>query len=195
MLIDINKKFIFVAVAKTACTSIHRRFGVYKDPLPYKYHMFLKDILADISKKGWDPDEFYKFAFVRNPYDRLVSAFYNFRYDEGHKSWAEGIYQFNTFKDFVLGFEKTPCINFIHLQPQFDYLETDGEIQMNFVGKYENLKEDFEKIEKDLGLPHISLGHYRKHEHPPYQKLYDEETRQVVRRIYKNDFEAFGYEE
>ena len=156
--------------------------------------MFIKDALGELSSEGYPIEQFYKFAFVRNPYDRLVSAFYNFRYDKGHIKWASDIYKFDTFKDFVLGFEDSSCINYIHLRPQFDYLQIDGRVQMDFVGKYENLKQDFQKVENDLSLPHVDLGHYRRHEHPPYQELYDEETKQVVKRIYKNDFETFGYE-
>tara|TARA_R100001163_G_scaffold55763_1_gene43312 strand:- start:4636 stop:5208 length:573 start_codon:yes stop_codon:yes gene_type:complete len=190
MIVDLDKKYVFVAIAKTACTSIHRRMGYDKDPVPEIYHMSMRDI-----KKSYEVENFYKFAFVRNPYDRLVSAFYNFRFDRGHSKWAHPIYRFDTFRDFVLGFENSPCINFIHLQTQFDFLETGGEVKMDFVGRYENLREDFKKVEKDLGLPHVNLPVTRVQDHPPYQGLYDEETKRIVRRVYKDDFETFGYEQ
>ena len=45
MIIDHESKFIFVAVAKTACTSIHRSFENTQDPEPNIYHMHLKDII------------------------------------------------------------------------------------------------------------------------------------------------------
>ena len=192
MFINYKKRYIFVAIAKTACTSVHRALDApTPDPPPDIYHMSLKDILINFPESV----DFYKFAFVRNPYDRLVSAYYNFRFNPEHQAWATPIYQFDTFKDFVFGFEATPCKDFIHLRSQFDYLQVNGEVKLDFVGKYENLNQDFEKIKKDLGLSDVRLGHHRRQEHPPYEKLYDEETKQAVRRIYKNDFEVFGYEE
>ena len=204
MIIDTKNKFIFVAIAKTACTSIHARLGGLhgrvackqcnhppnRAPLPYIYHMFLKDIVRNHP----ETKNFYKFAFVRNPYDRLVSAYHDFKHNSEHKNWAHPIYKYNSFRDFVMDFENSPCVNFIHLQPQFDYLETEGQINIDFIGRFENLREDFRKIEKELSLPHIDLPVTRVSKHKDYHHYYDEETKLIVRRIYKNDFEIFGYE-
>jgi hypothetical protein len=195
MIIDHEKKYIFVAIAKTACTSVHHRLGGAsggvggEDPLPDVYHMHLKDIL-DQYPEG---KNYYKFAFVRNPYDRLVSAYYNFRYDSGHSAWAGPIYQFDDFKDFVFGFEATPCKNFIHLKSQFEYLQVGGQINLDFIGRYENLDADFLKIEKALGLENKTLIKTRVGQRP--KKLHiDLETKDKIWRIYKDDFEAFRYE-
>ena len=133
MIINKEKKFVFVAIAKTACTSIHRRFGYYKDPLPHIYHMHLKDIL----KNNPECSGYYKFSFVRNPYDRLVSAFYNFRFSYEHHTWAYPIYKYKTFRDFILNLENSECMNFIHLRPQFEFLEVNGKVAVDFVGRFE----------------------------------------------------------
>ena len=92
MIIDHESKFIFVAVAKTACTSIHRSFEITQDPEPNIYHMHLKDII----KTNPEAKGYFKFGFVRNPYDRLVSAYHDFKHCEGHQSWAHPIQKYKT---------------------------------------------------------------------------------------------------
>ena len=124
MIIDHESKFIFVAVAKTACTSIHRSFEITQDPEPNIYHMHLKDII----KTNPEAKGYFKFGFVRNPYDRLVSAYHDFKHCEGHQSWAHPIQKYKTFKEFAIDLNSEPCKNWIHLRPQFEYLEIDGKL-------------------------------------------------------------------
>tara|TARA_Y100000034_G_C6642711_1_gene281001 strand:+ start:36 stop:611 length:576 start_codon:yes stop_codon:yes gene_type:complete len=190
MIVDQKNKFIFVAVAKTASTSIRIRFGADCGVPPNIYHMFLEDII----KSHPGSEHFYKFAFVRNPYDRLVSAYYDFRFDKGHQEWAFPIYKYDTFKDFIMNLETSPCRDFIHLQPQYDFLQVDGEVKLDFVGRYENLREDFKKVEKDLGIRSVELPTIRTSTHPDFKELYDKEMKEIVKRMYGNDFEEFGYE-
>ena len=85
MVVNPYKKFVFVSIAKCASTSIRRRLGYFNDPPPEEYHMFLKDILL-LHPYAVD---YFKFAFVRNPYDRLYSTYINLKH-EGH-DWASAI--------------------------------------------------------------------------------------------------------
>jgi len=190
MIINSDKKFVFVAIAKTACTSIHRRFGIYRDPVPSIYHMHLRNILKAYPMVK----DYYKFAFVRNPYDRLLSAYYNFRSSPEHSEWAYPSYKYDTFRDFVLDIENSGCLEFIHLAPQFDFLKVGNDIGADFVGRYENLNEDFAKIEKRLGLRHVRLPVARTSQHPHYTIAYDNEMRKKMQEVYEKDFEVFGYE-
>lgn len=197
MILDHENKFIFVAVAKTACTSIHRRFGFppQSDPVPSIFHMHLEDIV----KNNPESKDYYKFGFVRNPYERLVSAYYNFTsMVRGTVSpgweWAQPIGKYKTFKHFVENLENSECINFIHLQKQYDFLKLNGKIGVDFVGKYENLNEDFKKIENHLGLESKKLPTTRQSSHPHYSSLYDEGMKKIVQKLYHEDFEEFDYE-
>ena len=190
MIIDNNNKFVFVAIAKTACTSVHRRFDIHEDPIPSIYHMHLRDILEE----NPDAKDYYKFAFVRNPYDRLLSAYYNFRFSPEHKDWAYPIYKYDMFRDFVLDIENSGCLDFIHLSSQFDFLRVGDSIGADFVGRYENLNEDFAKVETHLGLSHVELPVVRTSRHPHYTLMYDDEMKKKVQEIYEKDFEEFGYE-
>ena len=190
MIIDHDKKFVFVAVAKTACTSIHRKFGYLEDPTPSIYHMHLKDII----KNNPETKDYFKFAFVRNPYDRLVSAYHDFKYSEGHQSWAYPIQKYRTFKEFALDLSNGPCKDWIHLRPQFEYLEIDGTLGCDFVGKFENLEADWRSVLRSINIEYRPLGRYRIGSHADYESYYDEESRQAIYDLYQKDLEAFGYE-
>ena len=190
MIIDHRHKFVFVAIAKTACTSIHRSLGYTKDPKPSIYHMHLKDIV----KQNPDTKHYFKFAFVRNPYDRLVSAYHDFKYSEGHQSWAYPIQQYSTFKDFALNLDNSPCREFIHLKPQFEYLELNGRLGVDFVGRFEKLDEDFQKIKSLLNVEMKPLENHRTSAHEQYEEYYDEQTKEAIHRLYEKDFQELGYE-
>lgn len=190
MVVNDQFKYIFVSVAKCASTSIRRRLGYFKDPLPHIYHMFLRDILA--SKPH--AKDYFKFGFVRNPYDRFYSSYINFKYD-GHPSWADPFRAYPKFEQFALDFENSKCSKVIHMQPQTDYLFVDGELGVDFLGRFENLTADFHAIERALGMPHKDLIRTRiasTQRHDP--KVYTDDMKKVVQRFYKQDFENFGYE-
>ena len=89
MVVSDENRFAFVCIAKAASTSIRRRFGFTAtpenpDPPPHIYHMFLKDII----KQKPEAKDYFKFCFVRNPYDRLYSTYADFKYSLGHY-WAK----------------------------------------------------------------------------------------------------------
>ena len=190
MIVNHDKKFVFVGVAKAASTSIHRCLGYADDPTPDIYHMHLKDIIYCNPEAA----NYFKFGFVRNPYDRIVSAYNDFKNDLGHQAWAFPIQRHATFKHFAMNLHDSPCKQFIHIQPQYDFLDCGGDIAIDFVGKFESLQRDFNTVQKLLGLEVKKLEIHRANSHNHYESYYDEECRQAIYKFYKKDFEAFGYE-
>lgn len=72
-------------------------------------------------------------------------------------------------------------------------VDFDGNLCMDFIGKFENLYEDIQAIEKvienNLIIPHI-----RKTDHDLYQSYYkDQESKDIVADWHKKDIENFGY--
>tara|TARA_Y100001973_G_C5097958_1_gene281071 strand:- start:187 stop:759 length:573 start_codon:yes stop_codon:yes gene_type:complete len=188
VIVNHEKKYVFISIAKTASTSIRRRLGYNDDPPPEIYHMFLKDIIKEQPKAK----DYFKFAFVRNPYDRLYSTYINLKYD-GH-DWATHLKKKSTFREFVLDFKQSEYCNYIHLQPQSSYIKCDENIAVDFLGKYEALNEHFKIVENILKLPNKKLIKLRSASVVPEEpKFYDEGMKQIVRDIYKEDFERFGY--
>ena len=104
MIIDNNKKVAGICVAKTGSTSLRRIFNhLPPDPPPEIYHMFLSDALVAYPHIK----EYFKFAFVRDPYTRVHSVYCDFKhsfYGRGHV-WATELKKCDSFEEFVLGLE------------------------------------------------------------------------------------------
>lgn len=157
-------------------------------------------------KMVYQPEKIFKLGFVRNPYDRFVSAF--FHGYEGkpnpHARWPRTI---DGFREFV---KTLPSKNLRgprlayptimdwqlhhHFIPQWFFLTvTNDKIGVDFVGHYEKLQADWYAVLDRLGIPRDPLPHHRKSEHLSYEAYYDDECYQIVGRIYDRDFRLFDY--
>tara|TARA_R100000030_G_C3230106_1_gene118028 strand:+ start:222 stop:791 length:570 start_codon:yes stop_codon:yes gene_type:complete len=188
MIIDDQKKFVFISVAKTGSTSIRRRLGSFKDPPPEIYHMSIKEVL----KQYPHVKDYFKFAFVRNPYDRIFSAYINLKYD-GHP-WATELKGKKTFREFIMDFKNSQYSKYIHLHPQSSYVKINGNVAVDYLGKFENLQDHFHEVEKILNLGHKKLFKHRQSSTNKEPKKFDKEMRDIICDIYSEDFESFGYD-
>jgi hypothetical protein len=155
---------------------------------------------------------YYKFAFVRNPWTRIVSAFrelirrYPFgmphanekaglTYDEIY-DLMDGHVDFENFINFVINIERdhTNVING-HWRPQVIVLSMHRAMTYDFIGRLENVDNDLNKAQKRLGLEETKLS--KEHETAEYNyKLYykNKKTIDMVGEYFKDDIETFGYE-
>jgi hypothetical protein len=141
---------------------------------------------------------YYKFTIVRNPWDRLVSA-YHFLKGGGltmaDKTWADtelGIYA--DFDMFVRRWVNSRNIwKWHHFRPQYHYV-TDryGKVAMDFVGRFENLNEDFDLISRRIGLDR-NLPARNRSNHDCYTGYYSDATRKIVEEVYGRDIALFQY--
>jgi hypothetical protein len=152
------------------------------------------------------PEEFetyFKFTFVRNPYDRCVSEF--FWANGGHKKRdlePKKDFSSTAFSSFLIKYLKdgraTTNSYYSHSMSQSHFiLDENGNSLVDFIGKYENLKEDLIKIldilklNKSINeLPHIykSLIEYDKSEY------LTPKNKELIYNKFQKDFEIFGYE-
>lgn len=191
MILSHRYRFIFVHNPKTGGTSLHEAlapFGRRGGKLGLKPH----STLAEIEKAV--PDVFrnyFKFAFVRNPWDLEVSRYCYKRewFFRNHPSvnWKAD----KTFEQFIQERHDDPkCHN-----PQFRRLcDAKGELAADFIGRFENLKEDFqfllEKIGLSLELPHANRSQRGK----DYRDYYTTRLRDMVEAMATRDIEAFQYD-
>jgi len=135
-------------------------------------------------------DRQFVFTFVRNPYDRLVSAFsYLTQGICNEKDRAKAAKFPLNFKDFVIELNHNN-IYMIHMLPMTFWLD-DG---VNFIGRYENIQEDYNYVCSILQIPEEKLPLLNNSKHKHYSQYYDQESIDIVSKIYKKDLEAFNYD-
>jgi len=149
-----------------------------------------------------DPDKFqryFKFTFVRNPWDRAVSAYTYLRQGGSPASaedalWGQFINRYQSFDEFVCDWMTPDTITRTALfTPQVEFLKNIyGQIEIDFVGRFETLTDDFntvaERLKSTGTLPHLNSSRNQ-----PYQSFYTEHSREIVETLYRQDIEAFGY--
>lgn len=215
MIVNLQHKFIHISIPRTATTCVNNTLGNTTHPEPHLHHMGISEVKPLNNGIPIDITDFFKFTFVRNPFDRLVSLYCEFRKNRGHKYSGQIVYdkpllsEFDTdseigsFKNFVNNLEKSPWINDLFFKPQFNYININNKNVMNFIGKFENLNEDWNKIKNKIGYPNSTLnihhplepnGKLRGSHHKHYKEYYSKSEIKVVKRIYSKDLEYFNYE-
>ena len=182
-----NGPFIFVHINKTAGTSIGHAIG-----LPIKDHLTAKEIIARIGEKKWN--EAYKFTLVRNPWDKVVSLYEYRRKKDRTKIATHGI-SFSDWVKMTYGEEKNfSYFDVKSFQPQVDWLkDNEGNVSIDFVGKFESINEDYNHIKRVIGLD-AELPYLNASKRVGYQSYYDDETRDIVARWFHEDIDLFSYE-
>jgi hypothetical protein len=166
-----EKKYIFIHVPRTAGTSIAEHVGgLGHQPIRY-YKEFIEDV------PGIEWKDIFKFAFVRHPLDRLVSAY--FAKDEPQ-----------TFQDFVLDINKRGFQN-IHTYPMSYFLCDNGKLEVDWIGRYENLEQDWSFLCKGLEIERPELQHIHRTHCEPWPNYYTNQLDQIARKLYRKDFELF----
>jgi hypothetical protein len=185
---------IFVHVPKTGGISVSKSlFGNYSGG-----HYEIEWYRRHYQKRTFS--RYFKFSFVRNPWDRLYSAF-NFLgsggFHSGDQQWfEENLAKYTCFDDFVLAWLSTETVRsgHIHFRPQHRFLcSISGELLVDFVGRFESLEQDYEFVRQRIGggadLKHLNSSR----QNTDYARHYSREAAERVARVYSRDIELFGY--
>jgi len=229
-MISHTNKFVYVHIPKVAGSSINDTLkdeyferdnlthpsldpdNISFDPAPPHMRM------SDYHKYGLLNQEqyntYFKFTFVRNPWDRIVSEY---RYRQYPRIFS--------FKEFIMHHLPVPSWSdeYCHIIPQYDFIyNMDGVIEVDFVGKFERIQSDFNIICDKLELPTKPLFHKnkssktfnlntniienlrfikslinknrRRNTFSHYTEYYDNESIDLIAHLYKNDINSFGYQ-
>lgn len=173
-----GRTYTFIHIPKTGGNSIKHAVGKEESG-----HQSIEHIICDGDYFGVRCDTMKPFvAFIRNPYDRLVSA------------WAYSIERNmnrlpKKFKTLVKHLDKH--IHKLHLQPQTDWLKTERNVTI-ILYHFETIGRDFADMQLRFGFAAVlKQGNASNHKH--WATYYTPEMREKVYQHYLADFLAFGY--
>jgi len=182
-----EKKTLYLHIAKTGGSTITKVLRNHKlddnfltnKKLSYKNkRLYFEDIVDH-----WD--SYYKFTFVRNKYDQLVS---HWHYD-GHPG--------GTFENFIKNIVSVDKELYGFWINQYDLTVIDNKSIFNFVGRHDNFDKDFQKVLNNIGIKTYNkrtrenVGKYNKKIH--FSKYYNEETKEIVYNKFKQEIDYFGF--
>lgn len=140
--------------------------------------------------------DYYKFAFVRNPFDRTFSDFY---WMKGQVEPSGGFWEYierrGRFAP-ILAEPDQPRFRGDHLIAQNEFVCLDGQIAVDFIGRFETLNADLDVILKKLSITRTSIPHLKKgrKRHRHYSHFYSDRMREKVGAMYETDLTMFGYQ-
>lgn len=208
MIIAYSKEFIFMKARKTAGSSVLSALANFCDGEDYitgagwKQNMELMPfekrscvpasfVRSQLDVNVWNT--YFKFTFVRNPWDLAVSRYYyNLKRkrtaDIGFKTWLKR----TTRKRWFRSSKGKPWSR----DELTQYTHINGELGVDFVGKFETLAEDFDAICRQIGVESPRLGHEKKRhvQKKHYSTYYDQECIDIVAAKQAAAIEYFGYD-
>ena len=198
-MISFQKRFLFVHIPKTAGNSIQsvlrdysedelvalrgeqdgiERFGLRNPKYRIKKHSTLAEYLAALGEARFA--ELYRFACVRNPWDRMVS--YYFTPTQSAVAWDQ-----KKFRNVIV--KALPVEDYLRLNEGDD----DPFENVNYIMRFENLVDDFRTVCQVLGISPTTLPQYNRSNREHYSRYYDDELRELVRARFAAEVERFGY--
>jgi len=137
--------------------------------------------------------DYFKFSFVRNPWDRLVSCWYNKVIQSNYFSFNDDRYEkmqlFEKFVDYVSTLDINTCDR--HLKLQSSLIDLN---EIDYIGRFETFAEDYTAICQKLDIPLDNFIHKNKSlKTKHYTEFYTDELREKVHQIYLKDIQIFGY--
>lgn len=235
MIVSHKHKFIFFCTPKTGSTSLEKPLEPFQEgqelnrgirlalSAKQSVDLFPDKHMPPLLLKSWLPqeiwDSYFKFVFVRNPWDWVVSAWkYYFKHKKITPTFVANnpIATLRYFKNYqrlkefndktVLTPEDVDYL-FAHLKRFFPIFpnstgfcqsyyvyDINGKQIVDFVGRFENLQRDFEfikeKLELDIG---ISLPHLNSTNRGNYKSYFTKESKERVAQLWQKDIENFDY--
>lgn len=211
-MISNDKQCIFVHIPKTGGTSVEDaiwgpdwsarttedlwmgniRPGFNKYQSGGLQHLLATQIKQEVGHQKFT--SYFKFAFVRNPWDKVVSQFFYLKQRPMLRKYM-GLGRWSSFGKYVNILQEH---NGRHVQsfPQTLFLvDESGQLMVDYVGRFESLQTDFDYVAERLQLKTWALPHSMKSSgRKRYSSYYNRQTRKIVEQVYASDLEMFGYE-
>ena len=154
--------------------------------------------------------EYFKFTFVRNPWDRFISLWIKFKEEVKLQEQFNGLFDLHIDTDFKGPEEVLRYLLLAHrkgllmprwFKPQYEYIHDENlRILTNYVGTYEKFQFCFDFLCDRIEVPHKTLPwgeeEHRRHnkEKKHYTDYYDPVMINAVAEIYHDDIRTWQYE-
>lgn len=187
-------KCIFPRIGKNASTTIISYFKKIDSDIIDEGHLMVSIGIKEYLKSK-NIDHYFKFAFVRNPYDRLYSAWNEFKKPNRFielKNTLKNLTVLDYFDKFI---EFSFSIDHIHWKPQYDILYSNDELLVDYIGKVENIRQDIIQITKTISAPFIDNIPTENQSNKSLKEYwYTDKIKDIVYTKYRNDFIYFNYD-
>jgi len=205
MIISKAHKFVFAAIPKTGTHSVRRALREHMDagdleqvglfiqrafPIPELARIGHGHITLAQLKPHMKPDDFasfFKFAFVRNPFDRYVSYCSFVTREVG---------DFDRDPQQVMRyFLANPPWHHILFRPQYEFVtDQAGNLLTDTIGRVERMQQSYDEIAARIGIPTAILDVVNNSRRSDYRQYYDQALIDGVAGLYARDLELFDYE-
>jgi len=209
MVISDNKNFVFVSVPKTGTTKAETHFlkNIHDAEKTPTLQEGKKVFYSQLHKHSGIIDLSYfmensyktkfKVAFTRNPYERVVSWFSYFTQNKNKKEHFRNHKKFYGIKHLSGKF-----IDFVKYAPSWCFansvsymIDSYGSVEVDFIGRFENYRNDMNTICKKLEIPSIDENKYlNRSTHGAYTKYYCDESFEKVTKKMQLDLNYFNYD-
>lgn len=206
MIVSHQHRFIFAAIPKTGTHAVRRalrghlaendmeqvglfvqkRFPIEALAALKHGHISLSQARPYLGEEVFA--QYFKFAFVRNPFDRFVSycAFMTREDGEFERDPAR------VMRHFLFADRPTDHLLF---SPQYQFVaDGEGRLLTDALGRVEDMQSSYDSICKALNLPSTPLDRVNSTRRGDYRQYYDAETKSAVAELYRRDLELFGYD-
>ena len=140
------------------------------------------DIMPLVGKEIWD--QYFKFCFERNPWDRVISLYY----------WRYNPEQPITISEFI----DSGALNALK-RKGMDIYSIEGKIAVDKICRFENLAEELKNvcnnhlnINKDIELPKVKSSSRKDKRH--YREILNNDEREKIAEMFRQEIALFGYE-
>lgn len=210
-------KLIYIPIPKVACTSIKLALesdNCSKDSENYETYMGIhSNASAKYEKLSIkDLNNYYKIAFVRNPFDRIVSCYEDkvlkpkqhhglYYFSTGYNNvllkilYGSKFHEKMSFLEFASLVARIPdTISDVHFRSQYSFLHKNNKIIPGYIGKFESMTEDWDSITHDFNVGELPVKN--KSQRNTWQNYYvSREIIDLIAKRYNKDIQAFGYQD